>query len=142
MPISDYKPLTAEVTFKGGSLSVRGLVLEDVATLLRLHLTDLDKIIEMFESGPPTDLEYMEYAKYAVKIAREAPGLVANTIALACDDGDNVDDYRKLSMPIMITAIKAIAGLTFEEAGGPKKFFESLMEMIRGMRPPKTGLDT
>ncbi len=141
MPISDYQPLTADVKFRNGSLTVRGLVLDDIALLMRLHLTDLDKLVALFEDGVNEDFAVAEFSRYAITLAKEAPGLVANMIALACDDADNVDDYRRLSLPIMVNAMETIAQLTFEEGGGPKKFVASLVTMLRGLRPPKTDLD-
>lgn len=140
MPIADYQPLTAEVALnsKGGSLSVRGLALDDVAVLMRSHLVDLDKLINIYQ-GQSQDAEAVAvFTKYAVTLAKEAPGLMASIIALGCDDGDNVPAYRKLSLPITVRAVEQIVRLTFEEAGGPKKFVESLMEIFRGMRAPKT----
>lgn len=138
MPISDYKPATAVVPFKGGQLDVRGLTLEDVAILLRTHLVDLDKIVEMFQGGVHDSVTSTMFAKYALKLARQAPGLVANIIALACDDGDDVDPYRKLGMAVQVDAIEHIGRLTFEEAGGPKKFVEKLKALLQGMRPMET----
>lgn len=142
MSIHDYKPETAEVKFKGGSLLVRGLALDDVAILMRTHLVDLDNLFLIYERGENSDAAVASFAKYAIQLAREAPGLVANVIALACDDGDNVDAYRKLPMPVMMVAIEKVAMLTFEEAGGPKKFVENLQRLLRAMRPSKTGSPT
>lgn len=137
MSIHDYKPATAEVEFKGGTLSVRGLALDDVAVLMRSHLHDLDKLIDIYRNKVDDSAAIASAAQYMIALGREAPGLVANIIALACDDGDNVPAYRKLSMPVMVRATDTIIRLTFEEAGGPKKFAESLMEIFRGMRAPK-----
>lgn len=114
---------------------MRGLALDDVAILMRSHLVDLDKLVGIFDSGVRDDLAVASFTQYAIQLAKEAPGLIANLIALACDDGDSVDPYRKLSMPIMLRAVEKIGELTFEEAGGPKKFCESLVGMIRAVRP-------
>jgi hypothetical protein len=138
MSIHDYKPETAEVEFKGGSLTVRGLALDDVAVLMRSHLVDLDKLIGIYQSEVNDAAAVASFAQYALALAREAPGLVANIIALSCDEPEHVDKFRKLSIPITTRAVEKIIQLTFEEAGGPKKFVESLMQMIRGMRAPKT----
>ena len=140
MPIDDYRPLTAEVGLnsKGGSLTVRGLALDDVAVLMRSHLVDLDKLIDIYQNKVGDAATVAVFTQYAVTLAKEAPGLMANIIALGCDDGDNVPKYRKLSLPITVRAVEQIVNLTFEEAGGPKKFVESLIEIFRGMRAPKT----
>lgn len=139
MSIHDYQPPTAVVEFKGGSLQVRGLALDDVAVLVRSHLIDLDKLIDIYQNKVSDAAAIASFAQYAIALAKECPGLVANIVALACDDGDNVDMYRqKLSMPIMVRCIEQVIKLTFEEAGGPKKFAESLMQIFRGMRAPGT----
>lgn len=136
MAIADYKPETAEVKFKGGSLIVRGLALDDLAILMRTHLSDLDSLVAMFKGDVENEIAVSAMAQYAITLVKEAPGLVANLIALACDDGDNVDAYRKLSIPKQFESVEAIGRLTFEEAGGPKKFIENLMRLFRGMTPP------
>lgn len=142
MPISDYQPPTAVVEFTGGSLKLRGLALDDVAVLMRSHLVDLDKLIQIYDNKVSDSAAVASFAQYAISLAKECPGLVANIIALASDDGDNVPAYRKLSMPLMIKCLTQIIELTFVEAGGPKKFVESLMEIFRGMRAPKTDSPT
>lgn len=140
MPISDYQPPTAVVEFpKGGSLTLRGLALDDVGVLMRSHLVDLDKIVALFQGAVADDKAVPVLVNQAIAMAKDAPALAANIIALACDDGDNVPQYRRLSMPLMVQCIKQVIVLTFEEAGGPKKFVESLMEVFRGMRAPETG---
>lgn len=138
MSIADYKPATADVPFKGGSLTVRGLALDDVAVLMRLHLVDLDGLVEIFQKGVSDDKAVAQVSQYAMGLVRSAPGLVKNMIALACDDGDNVPAYSKLSIPVMMNAVEKIGALTFEEAGGPKKFLESLVGMVRGFREQQT----
>lgn len=138
MGIDDYQPATAEVPFNGGSLVVRGLSSDDVAVLMRSHMVDLDKLVGLYQSGVSDNVAVAQVAQYAITLAREAPGLVANIVALACDDGDNVPKYRKLSMPMSMAAVKTVIKLTFEEAGGPKKFAESLMQMVRGIRGDMT----
>lgn len=138
MSIADYKPETAEVEFKGGSLTVRGLALDDVAVLMRTHMSDIDGLVAIFQNGVSDDIAIAQMSQYAMGLLREAPGLVSNLIALACDDAENVPLYRQLPMPVMLRAVESIGKLTFEEAGGPKKFIESLLGMLRVFRAPTT----
>ena len=135
MSIADYTPATAEVSFNGGSLRVRGLALDDISILMRSHLSDINALVQLFQQEVRDDVAVAAMTQYAVALIKEAPGIVSNLIALACDDGDNVDPYRKLSMPIQLRAIEMIGRLTFEEAGGPKKFAESLINLIRRVSP-------
>jgi hypothetical protein len=135
MSLADYKPARSTVSFKGGEFSVRGLALEDITVLMRNHMSDIDNLVDVF-SRNMTDTEASTVAiQHAIALVKEAPGLVANLIALASDEPDSVDSARTLAMPLQIRAVQEIAKLTFEEAGGPKKFFESLMVLLRGLSP-------
>lgn len=136
MSIHDYKPATAKVVFKGGDFEVRGLALDDVAVLMRSHLSDLNALMDIYSSTAANDgIKTNAMAKYALKLVKEAPGLVANLIALAADEPNEVDAFRRLSMPIQLRAIEAIGTLTFEESGGPKNFIESLINLFRVIKP-------
>lgn len=135
MSISDYTPPTATVEFKGGSFDVRGLALDDVAQLVRNHLPDLDAMISLFQSTTNPDQAAAEMMHHAVKLMQEAPGLAANMIALAGDQPDEVDNVRRMPMPVQLRAIEAIGRLTFEEAGGPKNFFASLKNLFQRVKP-------
>lgn len=136
MSLADFQPERETVEFKGGSLSVRGLSLDDVTTLLRHHLDDLDAILEMYARDVDPNFASAATAQYAIKLVREAPGLVANIIALANDQPDYADNARRLPLPVQIELLKAIGRLTFEEVGGAKKFFESLATLMGSMQVP------
>lgn len=135
MSLADYEPIRAEVGFKGGSLSVRGLALDDVAVLMRTHLDDLNPLVDLYTKEVKTDVDVAAMSQYIIGLVKEAPGLVANLIAIACDEPDAVDNARKLPMPTQVKALKMIGALTFEEAGGPKKFIESLVGLVRSATP-------
>ena len=140
MALSDYPPVRRAVQLPGGeSFDIRGLALEDVATLIQNHLPDLDSLVNVFveqsnkSNDERTDIEVENIVRHAVGAVRTAPALVAHTIALACDEPDSVDQARSLPLPVQVQAIREIVDLTFSEAGGPKKFLESLMFLIRGI---------
>lgn len=141
MSLSDYTPERAEVVFKGGSFSVRGLALDDVTGLMKSFGSDLESMIGIYINGVNNDQSVAMMAQYAIALAKEAPGFVANVIARASDEPDAVDNARGLSMPTQVAALKEIGRLTFEEAGGPKKFFESLSGLLTMVAPSvkKTG---
>lgn len=141
MALVDYQPTRVTIDFKDGSFQVRGLGLVDLGVLLKDHLDDLDALIALYEKDVREDVQAAATAQYAVSLVREAPGLVANVIALASDEPDSVDQARSLSMPLQVKALSEIGRLTFEESGGPKNFFESLKKLFGSMRPvvPKTG---
>ena len=141
MSLADYQPARALVEFNRGSVTVRGLSLDDVSVLMHNHLPDLDGLFDLYENAAttPADTGVATTARYMVNLIREAPALVANVIALASDEPDAVENARRLPMPVQLDIMKKVVTLTFDEAGGPRKFFESLMMLLRGIRPaPQT----
>lgn len=137
MSLSDYTVPTAVVALSGGQVEVRGLSLEDLAILLRNHMGDLDKLILTFAHEVRSDVAISALVQHAVPVIREAPGLVSNLIALAADAPDEVDKVRRMSLAAKQKIIEKIAELTFEEAGGAKKFFASLSVMMTGLSRPE-----
>lgn len=138
MALADYTPVRAPVEFKGGSFDVRGLSLEDVSVLMRSHLPDVEAIIDLMAKGNAGgEFDVTSVMEHAITIVKEAPGLAANLIALAADDPDNVDKARSMPLPLQVRAIEKICEVTFEEAGGPKKFFESLVRLLSSLRPAR-----
>lgn len=135
MSLADYQPERAEVKFKAGSFEVRGLALDDIATLMRNHGSDLESMIQIYSDAQNNNAAIAAMANYAIALAKEAPGFVANMIALASDEPDTVDNARRLPMATQVEALKQIGRLTFEEAGGPKKFFESLTGLVKMVAP-------
>ena len=139
MSLAAFVPPKSVVSSRGGDVEVRGLTLDDIAVLMRNHLDDVNALVELFErnaGAPTTDNLVSQIVTNAVSLIREAPGLVAMMIAMAADEPDSVDNARAMSMSLQVKVIKAIAELTFEEAGGPKNFIESLMMLLKGMTRP------
>lgn len=135
MALADYQPKRVVVEIrKGLDFNVRGLSFEDISTLMGNFAVDLDKLIDIYAKVGDTE-DMSEMAQYTVALVREAPLLVAQMIALASDEPDSVEQARTLTMVTQINAIRAIGKLTFEEAGGPKKFFESLTELVKTITP-------
>ena len=144
MSLADYQPLRHVVPFKGGDISVRGLSLDDVAMLMNEHLSDIDKLFGLYDGSVREDVKVLATAQFAIGLIREAPALVANMIALACDEPEAVPQARKLPIPVQVEAIKAICMLTFDEAGGAKNFLSSLTNLIAAVAPAanQTGSNT
>lgn len=136
MGIDDYVIERVTITGKGGSFDVRGLSVGDVQVLMGEHLKDLDAILDIYSKSVNPNLLVAETAQFAVSLIREAPGLVANAIALAADDPTKSEKTAKFPIPVQVKALKEIVRLTFEEAGGTKNFFESLKELMVRVRPP------
>ncbi len=62
-----------------------------------------------------------------------APGLVAMIIALGADEPDAQAEAMTLPFSVQMDALTKIARLTFTQAGGPKKFLESVAALMRGV---------
>lgn len=142
MSLADFEPQREVVSFKGGSLTLRGLALDDIAILIRENLTDLDDLLRMYAEDVDDKIAVAATAQYAVSLVRETPELVARLICLACDEPGLEGKARRLPIPVQINAIQKVIDLTFREAGGVKNFLTSLSNLMADIRPPaaQTGL--
>lgn len=129
MPLAGYKPEQRTIALAGdNSFVVRGLSLQDFAVLIRTHFSDLDALFEMFanaEKLTPADLQPL-----AVSLIANAPGFVANVIALAAGEGDAASDVERLPFPVQVKALLDIGDLTFKEVGGVKKSLEMIAALL------------
>ena len=124
---------------RGTSVSLRGLGLDDVAILMNLYLRDIDALFRLYDNEVDEASRVAAMAQFAIVLCREAPALVGHMIALSCDEPDQVERARKLSLPAQVEILKALFTLTFEEAGGARKFFESLGMLLRTLAPATQG---
>jgi len=141
MSLADYQPMRTDVPVRGTSVSVRGLALDDVAVLMNLYLSDIDALFRLYDEEVDQASKVAAMAQFAIVLCREAPALVGHLIALAADEPDMIDKARRLSLPAQVDVLKAVFRMTFEEAGGARKFCESLGELLRTLAPAaqKTG---
>jgi hypothetical protein len=139
MSLVGYKPPVETVEFKGGSFQVKGLSLNDVSTLVQANLSDMEQLFGLFDKAVGNGAN-MDIGGLASTLIAHAPGFVAATIALACTEQDDfevrLEAARILPMPVQIDAIKKIGAVTFEEAGGVKKFLENLTFLKGALRTP------
>lgn len=135
MSLADYQPLSREVPLQGGTLRVRGLGLDDVAVLLNEHLPDIDNLLNLYDDNVDPTSKVVSSAQFALVLARRSPALVAQAIALAADEPDEVDKARRIGLAAQVQCLKIILTLTFEEAGGFRKFVESLAMILSSMAP-------
>lgn len=136
MSLKDFIIAREEVAFQGGSLSIRGLSLNDFALLMRDYLVELNALFVLYEKEESRDTAAAQSAKFAITLVKETPQLVAQLIVL-CSDGDQEDIAiaEKLPLPLQVEVIRKCIEITFEEAGGAKKFLDSLMGMVGAIRP-------
>ncbi len=142
MGLADYQPETRVIPVKGGSFEVKGLSLTDFTTLVRYHLPDLEALYALgadVMSGK-TELEEGDITSLAVAFCDQAPGFVANLIALAAGEADNkkaIESAFKLPAPLQVKVLVDIADLTFMEVGGVKKGLESVAGLLKKNPLPK-----
>lgn len=144
MSLADFKIFTETVSFKGGSVTVRGLALDDITVLLHNKLADLDDLMALYGDHVDDRVAITATAQYAIGLVRRSPDLVATIISLAADEPELEAKARRLPMPTQVKLIERIVELTFVEAGGVKKFIESLMNLLTKVRPAnvQTGSNT
>lgn len=134
MGLADYKPLTRDFVLKGGSFSVEGLSLEMLSSLVRTHLSDLERLFELTGSvlKGKTEIDESNLEEVALVLAKELPALVSSVIAHASGDTSEaaVAAAAKLPFPVQVDVITAIGSLTFEEVGGIKKFVELIKTLV------------
>jgi hypothetical protein len=129
MSLKGYKPETRVIPLNGdNSFAVRGLSLVDVSVLIRQHFPDLDAIADLFFNGLD-NLTPAQAQSLALAVVSQMPGLAANMIAMAADEGD-ASDAEKLPMPTQIKALLEIGDLTFNEVGGVKKGVEMIAALL------------
>lgn len=140
MSLSDYTPERQPIKLpREGSFSVRGLSVEDVSALLRAHMPHVDQMFQLYAAQTKDIFATGAAEKLVLTVVKDFPQISAALISLASDEPDTEAQARKLPFPTQIEAISAIGRLTFEEVGGPKKFFASLSALMGGLMPPAAG---
>lgn len=136
MGLAEYQQETRAVQLKGGSFEVRGLSLTDITDLVRYHLPDLEAFYALGAEvmQGKKELDETDIGKLVVSICEQAPGFVANLIAIGAGEGKNqaaIDNAYKLPVGIQIKIVMDIADLTFMEVGGVKKGLESVAGLLK-----------
>lgn len=127
MALSDFFLDTQEIIFGKNKLQIRGLSFIDIALLIAKHKDAIEQLIGVFKKG---DAE----TNIVSTLLTELPELASHVIACACDEPECADKARKLPLPVQLDALMAVGRLTFEEAGGVKKFAEQLADLFKSAR--------
>lgn len=136
MSLANIQIPRSEVMFRGESLSFRGLSLNDFSALMRNHMAELSTLFDMYDNAETRDTAISQSANFAIKIVKEAPEMVAQLIVLASDSPqDDLKIAKQFPLPLQVECVRCIINVTFEEAGGAKKFLDSLMGMVTTLRP-------
>jgi hypothetical protein len=139
MGLADYQPETRVIQLKGGSFAVKGLSLVEITTLIRYHLPDVEAIVDLGLNvvDGKADLTEDDLSRLAITFAEQAPGFVANLIALASGETDerSLQNAARLPFPVQVKTLINIAELTFDEVGGVKKAMESVAGLLKTKNP-------
>lgn len=136
MDLSNYSPPRQDISAGvSGTISVRGLNLEDVALLMEAHQAKLLTAFATFEAlRAQPDMDDMRmFSALALGLVREAPDVAADIIALAADQPDASAGARKLSFSMQVHILVAVARLTFEAGGGLGELLAALKLGGRGL---------
>ena len=142
MSLKNFEIARKEVSYRGQALQVRGFSLNDISMCMRDYLPELAKLFDMYSVEEQRDNALQESAKFAITIVRESPLLVARMITMAADDDsdESFDIALKLPITFQVEVLRVVFELTFEEAGGAKKFIDSLVATVQAQAPkPKQG---
>jgi hypothetical protein len=139
MSLKDFKIASDVVTFRGGSLELRGLSLNDFSVLMRGYLPELNNLFKLYEDEATRENAISQSVKFATTLVQEAPQMVAQMIVLCGDEDQSLLPVAsRLPITVQVECIHKIIELTFEEAGGAKKFLDSLVGMVKVMGPGMT----
>jgi hypothetical protein len=140
--LSDYEPERATVAFRGGAFDVRGLTFDDLSLLLRAHYDDLAALVQLYDDNSSDFLTGRGLDRFVLKLATDAPGLVASILVLATDTrGDESEaKARGLPFPLVVDALGKVGRLTFEEAGGLANFLTTAHALLGNLLPPSVAL--
>jgi hypothetical protein len=128
MALSDLVIPKQSISVGDMAFDVRGLCLNDLTRLYHLHGDKLDEVVQLYTGAEDDRSKDEDVIQVLIK---RLPDVVYSAAALAADEPDQADSFAKLPLPIQIETVKAIWRLTVEDAGGTKKFIQSLIELFQ-----------
>jgi hypothetical protein len=122
-----------------GDISLRGLQLPDVRSMLRDNPAEMAMVYEQVKSVAEQykkDPESVDLFGLFGVVVQIAPKLVAHGIALAsCDepDAEDIEIAEKLPLDVQLECIEKIASMTFALEGGARSFFGKTILLLQNM---------
>ena len=140
MGLKGFNPASAEIAIpNGGTLTVRGLALEDLAVLVRKFYDPLNTLFDKYigeasafqvdQKFTKGELGLGDFKGIVLDALEKAPALITEALALATDDFENVALYRLLPVGTRIEAIERVVTLTLEAEGGLEKLMETVSKV-------------
>lgn len=126
---------TAEIEVSGGTFTVRGVSLRDVAVLVRQHGPAMNLLFDEIKAGRDITLDASLILRFGKGAIEAAPELVADLIALASGEVDPESRAiaAALPFPVQLETVKQIAMLTFETEDALGKLAETVVGMAQGV---------
>ena len=135
----DFVPETKTIVMKGKPvITVRGLSLTDVSTVIRFHLSEMEKLFAMYQEHETAVLLGGKREEFLLRLLTDAPDIVFTLLATAADEPASMDKVAKLPFAVQLDALSAVLNLTFEESGGPKNFVATLQTLFGSLIPTLT----
>jgi hypothetical protein len=132
MALADYQPEREQIFHKQSLLvSVRGLCLEDLSVLVRGNLAELQQLYAAIKQPDQYQIDDL----LIMKLINQAPLMAAKIIALAADEPAGEEAASRLTVPLQVNILSAIARLTFEDIGGPKAFVAMVGQLVGNSLP-------
>lgn len=143
MALTDFTPITDEVKVSDGvSFAVRGLSFDDISTLVQSHYDPLSRLFDEYIAegiaAAVIETENDELSQVVLGVMKQAPGLIADVIALAADERDEVDRIKRLTIGVQIDAIQKTLVLTLQAEGGLGKLVETITGLVQGLKAIST----
>lgn len=135
MGLKDYVAQRAEIKTSSTTLSVRGLTLPDVSRLIVLHLNGIEATYARFQEIKKQVFSRSASDQFFIQAMMDFPEMIAEVISIGCDEPDELELAAKLPVGVQLECLHKIVTLTFEEAGGLKNLFASLITGLRGALP-------
>lgn len=141
MPLhNDYAAPTTTITSQGKPvIDVRGLSFVDISLLINSHRADMEKLWAMYNEFKRKDggdlVGDALVMRYGFELLNEAPGILANIIALGADEQERIEQISRLPATVQIDSLVAIFKMTIEDFGGVKKMMATLWDTALSFAP-------
>lgn len=136
MALRDLKLPSTTIETPGGSFDVRGLSYSDLMTLATAHGSQMALLFGKITSGGGMAISEERVKATIANLAPQFTEIVAGAIALAADEynPEGIAVASKLSFNKQTEALEAIFMNTFQSEAELKKFMETIIRMITGVR--------
>jgi hypothetical protein len=141
MALRAYTPEQREIKIKGQVLGeVQGLSLENISVLVHKHLPDLEALYALFDEDVRAAMQTGDMVNVLAPVVTQAPGFVANVIALAANEPDGAPTIQQTwPFSAQLAALVVIFELTFSEIGEVKKVKEFVAALLTKAKTKTTG---